>query len=86
MVHGGSRRIQLLSFMDFMREMCVEFLESNWEQEVEQNLLAMNQGDRTFKDFTCHLEAANTRLAGTKAHLSKARLRQHLTVGMTQAL
>lgn len=69
-----------------MHELRVEFLESNWEQEAKQGLLAMTQGDGTFKDFAHRPKAANARLVGTTAHLSKARLRQQLTVGMTQAL
>ncbi|KZP30599.1 hypothetical protein FIBSPDRAFT_725832, partial [Athelia psychrophila] len=79
-------RIQSLSFMKFMHELRVKFLESNWEQEVEQSLLAMSQGDSSFKDFARRLKASNTRLVNTSAHLSKACLRQQLTVGMTQAL
>lgn len=79
-------RIQKLKFADFMAKLRAEFLDSNWQDEAEQELLGMVQGDSTFKEFSRRLEVANAKLMGTAAHLSKDRVRQQLTAGLSPAL
>lgn len=79
-------RIQALTFEEFMAEFRAEFLESDWEDTAEEELLSMVQGDETFTIFARRLEIANTKLVGTSVHLTKDRLRQQLTVGMSSAL
>lgn len=79
-------RIQTLSFQEFMAELRAEFLDSNWQDIAEQELLSMVQGDSTFKEFARQLEVANTKLMGTSAHLPKERARQQLIAGLSPAL
>lgn len=79
-------RIQGLSFLDFMSEIRLEFLDNNWEDTAEQSLLAMAQGEDTFKDFCRRLEVANAKLSGTPSHLDKTHRRQQLTAGMSAPL
>lgn len=78
--------IQKLTFAEFMAEIRTEFLDSDWLEEAEQDLLAMVQGENSFKEFIRSLEAANAKLVGTTAHLSKDRLKQQLLVGMSKPL
>lgn len=80
------QRIQALNFAEFMKELRTEFLASDWEDIAQQQLLSINQGDGTFKDFVCALESHNAKLAGTSSCLGKDRLRQQLVAGMSSAL
>lgn len=79
-------RIQKLTFEQFMTELRAEFLDSDWLEEAVQDVLAMVQGENSFKEFIRSLEAANAKLVGTTGHLTKDRLKQQLLVGMSKPL
>jgi hypothetical protein len=79
--------LQNLSFADFMSELYAAYLDANWEEKVQHEMLAMTQGmHKSFWDSVIHVQAKNSLLLSTGSHLDEERLCYHLEAGMAKLL
>ncbi|KIM85721.1 hypothetical protein PILCRDRAFT_5379 [Piloderma croceum F 1598] len=75
-----------LTFEDFMVEFRANYLEEDWESTTRCQLLAMTQGNQSFRNYAVALQAKNSLLINTPSYLQKDKLRHQIEAGIDAKL
>ncbi|KIM88189.1 hypothetical protein PILCRDRAFT_3223 [Piloderma croceum F 1598] len=67
-----------LTFEEFMVEFRVNYLEEDWESTTRCQLLAMTQGNQSFRNYAVALQAKNSLLINMPSYLQKDKLRHQI--------
>lgn len=85
-ISGDRDRLKGLTFVEFMKEFHLVYLDDMWEDNTRIELMAMSQGSSSFWDYAQRVQAKNALLNGTVSLFSKADLRKQIEAGANKKL
>ncbi|KAG2341963.1 hypothetical protein BDR05DRAFT_1029194, partial [Suillus weaverae] len=71
-------RIDLMTFKEYMAEVCTVWLPIGWADTVQRKMLASMQGQRAFSEWAIDVQSQNTLFRGTTSHLADINILYHL--------
>ncbi|KAF9487084.1 hypothetical protein BDN71DRAFT_1437114 [Pleurotus eryngii] len=83
---ANSLNLESMTWDDYKTYMHTLFLASDWEHSTRMDMLRIQQGSRTFVDFSLEMMGRNNLLAGTDSFLNDELLRDMLEANMDREL
>lgn len=79
-------KLDALTFAEYMKEVRMYWLPTDWADTVRRKMLASIQGQRPFSEWAVDVQSQNTLLRGTTSHLDDKNLLYHLEAHMNNDL